>query len=369
MYIYQYNDWPNFRWDEAEINTILQHVHLLQAKLLGKMDMLGFDLRNEANLKILTQDILKSSEIEGELLNIEQVRSSVARRLGLETAGGIHIDRNVEGIVDMMLDATRNYNSIMTLERLFGWHASLFPSGYNGIVRITTGRFRDDKIGPMQVVSGYYGKEKVHYQAPAAEILDHEMNQFISWLNKPGNSNGVLRAAIAHFWFVTLHPFEDGNGRIARALSDMLLAKAEGTSQRFYSISAQIRKERNSYYEIIEKSQKHSLDITKWLVWFLNCVSRAIEDTQEILAGLFNKAYFWRNNASVQINERQKKVLNLLFDSFDGKLTSSKWAKLCKCSQDTAQRDIQSLLEMQILKKCGSGRSTNYELEPHSFRN
>lgn len=362
MYIYQETDWPNFYWNQEKVLISLSKVKLFQGLLLGKMEALGFNLREEAVLDVLTQDVLKSSEIEGEILDKDQVRSSIARRLGLNIGGGIHIDRNVEGIVEMMLDATQRYNEPLTKERLFGWHASLFPTGYSGMFKIEVGKYRDDRNGPMQVVSGPVGKEKVHYQAPDASCLEFEVTRFIDWTNTTGEIDEVLKAGVAHLWFVTLHPFDDGNGRIARAITDMLLARSENTSQRFYSISAQIRKERNEYYDILEKTQKSSLDITEWLLWFLDCLLRAIENTKETLASVFNKTLFWQRFSNQLFNERQKKVINKLLDDFEGKLTSSKWAKLCKCSQDSANRDIADLLEKNVLIKVGGGRSTNYIL-------
>ncbi len=362
MYIYQDPKWPGFYWDNEKILEALSKVKLTQGMLLGKMNALGFELKDEAILNILTQDILKSSEIEGEILDKEQVRSSVARRLGLDIGGGIHVDRDVEGIVDMMLDATQNYNEPLTKDRLIAWNASLFPTGYSGLCKIEVGQFRDDKNGPMQVVSGPVGREKIHYQAPSASCIDAEIDNFINWINNPNQVDGILKAAIAHLWFVTLHPFDDGNGRIARALTDMLLAQSENTSQRFYSMSAQIRRERNSYYEILEKTQKGSLDITDWLIWFIQCLFCSIESTQELLTSIFDKALFWQAYGHFSFNKRQKKIINKLLDSFEGKLTSSKWAKLCKCSQDTANRDIADLLEKKVLLKIGGGRSTNYVL-------
>ena len=360
MYIYQNQDWPNFNWNTEKVLEALAKVKLAQGLLLGKMNALGFELKEEAVLNTLTQDIVKSSEIEGEILDKEQVRSSVARRLGLEIGGGIHVDRNVEGIVEMMLDATQHYNQPLSNDRLIGWHASLFPTGFSGMHKIEVGQFRDDKNGPMQVVSGAISREKVHYQAPDASCLQFEMSEFVNWINTSKSNDTVLKAGIAHLWFVTLHPFDDGNGRIARALTDMLLARAENTSQRFYSMSAQIRKDRNDYYDILEKTQKGSIDITDWLIWFIECLMRAIENTQGTLSCIFNKALFWQKYGDLKLNERQRKVINKLFDNFEGKLTSSKWAKLCKCSQDSANRDILELVEKKILIKIGSGRSTNY---------
>lgn len=363
MYIYQNKKWPAFEWNQQKILEILSKVKLAQGLLLGKMNALGFNLKEEAVLNVLTQDVLKSSEIEGEILDKEQVRSSIARRLGVDIGGGVAIERNVEGVVEMMLDATQHYDKPLTIDRLLGWQASLFPTGYSGLHKINAGQFRDDKNGPMQVVSGPIGKEKVHFQAPDAPDLECEVNIFMEWLNNNNELDGIIKAGIAHLWFVTLHPFEDGNGRIARAITDMLLARAENTSQRFYSMSAQIRKERNQYYDILEKTQKGSLDITDWLLWYLECLLRAIENTKETLKSVLDKALFWQEHSEKSFNDRQKKVINKLFDGFEGNLTSSKWAKLTKSSQDSANRDIADLVEKGILIKSGAGRSTHYILK------
>jgi len=359
MYIYQESEWPNFDWNREKILEILSKVKFTQGLLLGKMEAIGFNHKEEAILNVLTQDVLKSSEIEGEILDQEQVRSSIARRLGLDVGGNIHVDRNVEGVVEMMLDATQHYTDSLTKERLIGWQASLFPTGYSGMYEINVGRFRDDKNGPMQVVSGPIEKR---FQAPDASILESEMARFLGWINITTELDGILKAGIAHLWFVTLHPFDDGNGRIARAITDMLLARAENSTQRFYSMSTQIRKERKNYYNILEKTQKGFLDITDWLVWYLECLLRAIENTEDILASIFIKASFWQQYSNITLNDRQKKVINRLLESFEGKLTSSKWAKLCKCSQDSANRDIADLIEKKIFIKLGAGRGTNYIL-------
>lgn len=334
----------------------LSTVRHKQGRLLGKLEGLGFRLREEATLETLTQDVIKSSEIEGEKLPADQVRSSIARRLGIEIAGEVTANRNVEGVVEMMLDATQRYDELLTDERLFGWHASLFPN-------VNVGEWRDDATGPMQVVSGAIGKEKVHYEAPEAGKLNVEMNKFIEWFNKTTTMDPVLKAAIAHLWFVTIHPFDDGNGRIARAIADMQLARADGSRQRFYSMSAQIQRERNVYYDILEKTQKGNLDITPWLLWFIECLDRAISLSEENLSGVTKKATFWESHQGVTLNERQRKMLNKLMDGLEGKLTSSKWAKMTKCSPDTALRDIQDLIEKEILEKEeGGGRSTSYKL-------
>lgn len=361
--IYQYGDWPNFFWNDEQLFFLLGKVRNLQGKLIGKMESLGFELKNEANLETLTLDVLKSTEIEGEILDPEQVRSSIARRLGIETFGITQSAKNVDGIVDMMYDATHHFNKPLTKKRLFDWHFALFPTGRSGMNKIIVGKWRDDSTGPMQVVSGDMGKEKVHYQAPKASILDTEIKVFLKWFNGQEKIDPVIKAGISHLWFVTLHPFEDGNGRIARALTDMLLARADGIPQRFYSMSSQIRKERKKYYDILEESQKGNLDITKWLEWFLNCLLNALNSSNKTLSRVVYKHMFWNKNASMIQNNRQKLLLNKLIDGFDGKLTSSKWAKIAKCSQDTALRDIQDLINKNILQKAkAGGRSTSYRL-------
>jgi Fic family protein len=329
------------------------------------MEGLGFALQLEANLLILTLYVIKSSEIEGEILNPDQVRSSIARRLGMDIAGLVPSDRHVEGVVEMMLDATQQYNKPLTDERLFGWHAALFPTGRSGMHKIVIGGWRDNRPeDPMQVVSGPMGKETVHYRAPDAALLPDEMKKFLDWFSGTEESDPILKAAIAHLWFVTIHPFDDGNGRLARAITDMQLASADGTSQRFYSMSAQIRKERNQYYEILEKTQKDDLDISLWLEWFLACLDRAISSTNETLASVLQKALFWNRNSRTDMNERQKLMINKLLDGFYGKLTTSKWAAINKTSQDTALRDIQDLVDKEVLKKeKAGGRSTSYILK------
>jgi Fic family protein len=363
-FIHQHNNWPNFTWQNDKIINLLSEARNLQGRLIGKMESLGFDLRNEAILDTLTLDVLKSSEIEGEYLNPDQVRSSIARRLGMEIAGSVESDRNVDGVVEMMLDAAQNCFKPLTADRLFDWHAALFPTGRSGMYKITVAAWRKDTTGPMQVVSGAIGKEKVHFQAPDSTLVEKEMNQFLDWFNNNSKTDLVLKAAIAHLWFVTIHPFEDGNGRITRALTDMLLARADKSNQRFYSMSAQIRIERKEYYEILEKTQKENLDITEWIQWFLNCLINALKSTDSVLVSVLFKADFWTKHAKTLINERQKKLLNKLLDGFDGKLTSSKWAKIAKCSKDTAIRDINDLMDKDILQKeAAGGRSTNYELK------
>lgn len=363
-YIHELPDWPDFSWDYEKLSGVLASVRHRQGRLIGRMEALGFPLTAEATLQNLTLDVLKSSEIEGEILDRVQVRSSIARRLGLDIGGLAPADRHVEGIVDMMLDAAQNYVQPLSADRLFGWHAALFPIGYSGMHKITIGQWRDDANGPMQVVSGAIGKERVHFEAPAAKRLNNEIDLFLQWFNGKNETDAVLKAGIAHLWFVTLHPFEDGNGRIARAIADMALARSEPSPQRFYSLSAQIRQERKVYYDTLEKTQKGGLDITPWLEWSLNCLDRAISSTEETLSGVLHKAQFWQVHKDVPFNDRQRLMLNKALDGFEGKLTSSKWAKIAQCSQDTALRDIINLVERGILVKDASGgRSTSYFLK------
>lgn len=363
IFIHQLDAWPNFTWRLDEFVNLLSEARNLQGRVLGRMESLGFELRNEATLETLTLDVLKSSEIEGEFLNPDQVRSSIARRLGMEIAGAVESDRNVDGIVEMTLDATQNCFKPLTAERLFDWHAALFPTGRSGMQKITVANWRTDSKGPMQVVSGAVGNEKVHFQAPDSSLIESEMTQFLDWFNTNNELDQALKAAVAHLWFVTIHPFEDGNGRITRALTDMLLAQSDKSTQRFYSLSAQIRIERNQYYKMLETTQQGNLDITDWIKWFLGCLTNALKATDSILNRVLLKADFWNRHAKTVINDRQKKMLNKILDGFDGKLTSSKWAKIAKCSKDTAIRDINDLISKDILKKeDAGGRSTNYEL-------
>ncbi|MFT5348373.1 MAG: Fic family protein [Bacteroidia bacterium] len=362
-YIYQKADWPQFTWRSDELLKLLSEVRNLQGRLIGRMETLGFDLRSEALLDTLTLDILKSTEIEGEFLSADSVRSSVARKLGMDIAGSKLTDRNVEGTVEMMLDATQNCFNPLTADRLFDWHAALFPTGRSGIHKITVADWRKDTTGPMQVVSGALGKEKVHFEAPQSDSVPQEMKQFLKWYNEHNKIDLVLKAAVAHLWFVTVHPFDDGNGRITRALNDMLLARADGSNQRFYSMSAQILVQRKEYYKQLENTQQGDLDITKWMVWFLDCLVNALKSTDGLLTRILFKANFWNTHAKIQLNERQKKLLNMLLDGFDGKLTSSKWAKIAKCSKDSAVRDLNDLITKNILtKEDAGGRSTSYEL-------
>ncbi|OZA30072.1 MAG: cell filamentation protein Fic [Hydrogenophilales bacterium 17-61-9] len=363
-YIWQLPEWPNWTFDAARLAAPLASVCYAQGRLLGRMESLGFKLRDEAWLQTLTQDVLKTSEIEGERLDTGQVRSSIARRLGLDVGALAPVDRHVEGIVEVMLDATQHFNQPLTAQRLFAWHGALFPTGRSGLVEIRVAAWRDDATGPMQVISGPIARERVHYTAPPADRLDGEIKQFLHWFEQHSNQlDDVIKAGLAHLWMVTLHPFDDGNGRIARAVGDMALARSEQVPQRFYSLSAQLQQERSDYYDILERTQKGSLDVTEWLLWFLACLQRAIARAEDTLSGVLMKARFWERFARKPMNERQVKVLNLLLDGFDGKLTTSKWAKLARCSQDTAYRDILALIALGALVKAAeAGRSTHYEL-------
>jgi Fic family protein len=362
-YIHHLPDWPKFRSNQEGLARQLAAVRHRQGRLIGRMQALGFPLREEAVLETLTEDVLKSSEIEGEILDKEQVRSSIARRLGMEAGALPPEDRNVEGVVEMMLDATQKFREPLTAERLFGWHAALFPTGRSGMSKIIVGAWRNEKSGPMQVVSGAYGRERVHYEGPVASRLDVEMKSFLEWFNSEDDTDPVLKAALAHLWFVTIHPFDDGNGRIARAIADMSLARSEDSPQRFYSMSAQIRLERKAYYDTLEATQKGDLDITRWLEWFLSCIDRAFDGAESVLANVFRKARFWERHATATFNDRQRDMLNRLLEGFEGKLTSSKWATIEKSSPDTALRDIDDLVERGLLKRdAGGGRSTSYSL-------
>jgi Fic family protein len=362
-YIHELKGWPKFERNQERLAARLATAHHHQGRLIGRMESLGFALRSEAELQTLAEEVIKSSEIEGEKLDKEQVRSSIARRLGMDVGALTPADRNVEGVVEMMLDATRKFGKPLSMKRLFDWHAALFPTGRSGMTRIRVGHWRNDKNGPMQVVSGPIGRERVHYEAPAARRLEKEMRKFLAWFNGKEAIDPLLKAGIAHLWFVTVHPFDDGNGRIARAIADMALARAEHSAQRFYSMSAQMCVERKAYYDILERTQKGDLDITPWLDWFLGCLQRAIEGAETTLASVLTKANFWKVHAGEGFNDRQRKILNHLLDGFEGKLTSSKWAALGKCSQDTASRDIGDLLKRNILvKESGGGRSTSYSL-------
>lgn len=362
-YIHLDKNWPDFTWDHEAMVHPLAAVRHKQGRLLGKLEGLGFQLRSEASFGNLILDVMKSSEIEGERLPMDQVRSSIARKLGLEVAGLVHVARNVDGVVEMMLDATQKYEQPLTKDRLFAWHGALFPTGRSGMHVIQVAAWRDAEGDPMQVVSGALGKERVHFEAPVAERLEKEMTLFLAWFNRPTSLDSILKAAIAHLWFLTIHPFDDGNGRIARAIADLQLSRSDQTNQRFYSMSAQILKERNAYYDHLEKTQQGTLDITPWLLWFLNCYDRALDASAENVGGVLNKAAFWEKHRAVALNERQRTMLNKLMDGFEGKLTSSKWAKMTKTSPDTALRDIQNLIDKGMLvKEEGGGRSTSYAI-------
>jgi len=362
-YIHQHPKWPSFTWDDAALLPALGEVRYIQGKISGTMEALGFSARTDAVLKTLTDDVLKSSEIEGEILNTDQVRSSIARRLGLEIAGLVPSDRNVDGVVEMILDATQHYDKPLSEDRLLGWQSALFPGGRSGMLKILTGRWRDNEKGPMQVVSGPMGREIVHFEAPDASRLELEMKLFLEWFNNDHALDPVLKSGIAHFWFVTIHPFDDGNGRIARAIADMQLARADHSAQRYYSMSSQIRKRRKEYYQILETTQKGDLDITGWLDWYLSCLKDAVTATEETLAAVLKRVHFWDRHASTILNARQRSMINRMQEDFFGNLSSSKWAKMTKCSQDTAARDINDLIEKGILKRSDSaGRSTRYEL-------
>lgn len=363
-YIHQDADWPKFTWDSAEVLNLLASVRHRQGRLFGRMESLGFELREEAVLRTLTEDVTKSSEIEGEVLDKEQVRSSIARRLGMDVGAVLPADRNVEGVVEMMLDATQQFRAPLTVDRLFAWHAALFPTGRSGMTKIAVGAWRGENAGPMQVVSGRIGRERVHFEAPSWDRLDAEMTAFLSWFAEDDGVDPVLRAAIAHLWFVTIHPFEDGNGRIARAIADMALARSEESPQRFYSMSSQIRAERKGYYDILEETQKGELDITAWLVWFLGCLDRAFDGAETILSNVLTKASVWDRIGEQPVNDRQRKVLNLLLDGgFEGNLTAKKWGLLTKTSPDTGLRDINDLIERGVLVRDeAKARATSYSL-------
>jgi Fic family protein len=362
-YIHQLKKWPEFQWDSAKLAPLLATIHAHSGRLQGRLETLGFKLQTEATLLTLTQDVVKNSEIENEILDPNQVRSSIARKLGIDIAGLVPSDRHVDGAVEIALDAIKHFNKPLTKKRLFNWHAALFPSARNGMHPIIIGDWRDDSQGPMQVVSGAYGRENIHFEAPAASRIENEMKHFLDWFNDKQIIDPIIKAGIAHLWFVTIHPFEDGNGRIARTITDLQLARTDGNTQRFYSLSAQIRKERASYYKHLENAQKNGLDITNWLEWFLTCLEHALSSTSDILTNVLRKARFWETHSATHLNERQRLMINKLFENFIGKLTSSKWAKMTKCSQDTASRDIHSLIELGILvKEPAGGRSTSYIL-------
>lgn len=362
-YIHELLGWPHLRWDDASIATPLARVRHEQGRLLGRMAALGFDTRDTAGLDALTADALKTSEIEGERLDPAQVRSSVARRLGLDEGGVPVVDRRVEGVVEMLVNATRHHAEPLTAERLFRWHAALFPTGWSQGRRVHVGAWRDAAAGPMQVVSGPVGGERVHFEAPHANRLSVEMAAFLDWFEQDQRLDPVLKASVAHLWFLTIHPFDDGNGRIARAIADLQLARSEQSPQRFYSLSSQIGVDRDDYYDVLERTQRGSLDITAWHLWFLGCLGRAIAQADSLLADVLRRAAFWDTVRDLRLNTRQRAMLARLLAGFEGKLTSSKWALLMKCSQDTASRDIAELVELGVLvKEAAGGRSTSYAL-------
>ena len=362
-YIWQAGDWPNWRYDLATLARSLADVSRAQGLLMGRLADVGMALRDQASLSALTEDVIKTSEIEGERLNVESVRSSIARRLGVDIGALAPVDRYVEGVVEMVLDATANCDAPVTRHRLFGWHAALFPTGYSGLARINVGGWRDDATDPMQVVSGPLGRQRVHFEAPPVDRLGCEIDRFLDWTNGRSYDPPLIKAGLAHLWFVTLHSFDDGNGRIARAIGDLLLARADGSPQRFYSLSAQIQRERKAYYDMLERTQKRSLDITEWLVWFLDTLHRAVDQAQHTLDAVLIKARFWQRWATAPLNERQVQLLNRLLGGVERKLTSSKWATIAKCSPDTALRDINDVLARGVLRKsAAAGRSTSYEL-------
>ena len=362
-YVWQAPDWPRWQYDLAALVGPMAEVSRAQGLLLGRLADVGTALRDQASLVALTEDVVRTSEIEGEQLNVASVRSSIARRLGVDIGALAPVDRHVEGVVEMVLDATANYRAQVTQERLFGWHAALFPTGYSGLAKIRVAGWRDDASGPMQVVSGPIGRQKVHFEAPPVDRLAAESEQFLAWLNTDSGEPPLIKAGLGHLWFVTLHPFDDGNGRIARAIGDLLLVRADGSPQRFYSLSAQIQRERKAYYEILECTQKGTMDVTAWLLWFLEGLQRAVDHAQQTLNVVLLKTRYWQRWATLPRNERQVKVLNRLLDGFDGKLTNSKWAAVARCSPDTALRDINDLLVRGVLCKTGAGgRSTSYQL-------
>lgn len=366
MYLYQLSKWPNFSWDYEVLAPKLGEVRHRQGRLNGVMWSLGFERSAEAALEVLTADVVESSKIEGEFLNPEAVRSSIARQLGLEYAG-VNSDRHVDGVVEMVLDATKRYAEPLTHERLYSWHAALFPTGWSGLRRIHVGAYRTAEVDPMEIVSGSAGREKVHFTAPTGRVVFAEMESFVQWFESNQALDAVLKAGIAHLWFVTIHPFEDGNGRIARAVADMMLSRSEQTDVRFYSMSAQIKQQQSEYYRMLEQTQKGSMDVTAWLRWFLECLENAIDDAENTVARTLRRARFWQSVSHIAFNERQLKVLKLLLDNFEGKLTSQKWSKIAKCSVDTALRDIKELIDFGILvKDPAGGRSASYSLKQES---
>lgn len=361
MFVWALREWPRFRWDAGALLGPVAEARHRQGRLLGTMRRLGFDLQREAELRAATEEAIKTSAIEGERLAVDSVRSSVARRLGMPDAGLAPPDRKADGVVEMMLDATKNFTRPLTAKRLFGWHAALFPTGYSGLSRIRVGGWRSDRTGPMQVVSGRPDRAKVHYEAPAAARVPEEMKRFLAWFEAPPPLDGLLRAGVAHLWFVSIHPFDDGNGRIARAIADLAVAQLEGTGQRFYSMSSEIQREPARYYEVLERTQRRNLDVTEWLVWFVQCFGRAIDGAAAESAEVLAKAEFWRRFAEEPISPRQRAVLNRFLDGFEGTLTAKRWAALGKCSIDTAERDINDLLARNLLvRNPGGSKRTSY---------
>ena len=365
MYVWGRPEWPQFTWDEGRLLEPLATARLKQGRLLGRMSTLGFDLKLEAQLRALTEEVIKSSDIEGDSLDRNSVRSSMARQLGVLDAGVHPTDRRTEGIVEMMLDATRNHDTPLTAERLFGWQAALFPTGHSGMHKVRTGAWRGDETGRMQVVSGPIGRQRVHYRAPPAQQIKAEMQSFLDWFDRRNGPEGLLRAGIAHLWFVTVHPFDDGNGRVARAIADLALAQSEGSGQRFYSVSSQIRMDRSNYCDMLKRTQKGTLDVSDWLAWFIDCFSRAIDGAEELSAPVLRKAEFWNRHSRTHFSQRQRTVLNRILDGFEGKLTARKWAVIGKCSIPTAQRDINEMVERGALRRNpGGSKNTSYDLLP-----
>jgi len=361
IYLWQHPDWPQWRYDAAALAGPLAQLHRAQGELVGRMAHLGLAQRDLATLQALAQEVITTSAIEGETLNLEAVRSSIARRLGVDIGALAPADRHVDGVVDMVLDATQQHAQPLTAERLFGWHAALFPTGFSGRVRIQVGNWRNDAAGPMKVVSGPVGREKVHFEASPAHTLPAQTAAFLEWFNAKSSGDALVHAGLAHLWLVTLHPFDDGNGRISRAVGDMALARAEGSAQRFYSLSAQIQRERKQYYEQLEITQRGTLDVTPWLDWFLGCLLRAVQGADGLLEGVLDKAQFWQRWAGTPLNARQTLMLNRVLDGMDGKLTNAKWATIGQCSADTALRDINDLLARGVLRRLeGGGRNTAY---------
>ncbi len=369
MYIHERENWINFVWDSKKLSPVLASVRYLQGRLLGRMESLGFDFIERATLESLILDVVDTSRIEGEFLNPELVRSSIARKLGIENADFVKTPRNIDGIVDVILDATQNFDKPLTKTRLLGWHNSLFQTGFSGYQQIDVAKYRS---GGMKVVSGAFGREKIHFVAPSADRVTHEMEQFLNWLDTEKSLDVVLKSIIAHFWFVTIHPFDDGNGRIARAILDMFLAKSDNSKIRFYSLSNQIFKENKHYNNTIEKAQKGTSDITQYLEWFLGCFERALLASEQNLEIILDKAHFWDKHKLININDRQRLVINYLYDNYGkevGFLRTSTYAKLTKCSTDTALRDLQDLVAKEMLKAEDSGKKTNYSIiSPKNLR-